>query len=284
VPEGAPWSWDEVEATVADYLAMLRKELRREKYSKAAHRRALLKRLDGRSEPAVEFKHPNISAVMNELGYPAIEGYKPRRNYQELIRDVVEEQVSQDHELQRLLELEVQRDAEVPEVDDILASWVDPPSPSEPAGASTVREAPPRDAKSRVNYLEREARNRSLGEAGELFVLRFEQARLTHAGQGTLASKIEHTSKVRGDAAGFDILSFEADSRERLIEVKTTGFAATTPFFVSRNQVEVSRRERDLYHLYRVHRFRADPQIFGLQGALPDVCRLEPTEYRASVG
>jgi hypothetical protein len=53
---------------------------------------------------------------------------------------------------------------------------------------------------------------------------------------------------------------------------------------VSRNQVEVSRREREWYHLYRVHRFRAAPRIFGLQGALPDVCRLEPTEYRASAG
>ena len=283
MPEGAPWSWDEVEATVADYLAMLRKELRHEKYSKAEHRRALLKRLDGRSEPAVEFKHPNISAVMNELGYPAIEGYKPRRNYQELIRDVVEEQVSQDHELQRLLELEVQRDAEVPEVDDILASWVDPPSPSEPAGASAVREAPPRDAKSQVNYLEREARNRSLGEAGELYVFRFEQARLAFEGQEALASKIRHTSRDEGDAAGYDILSFEASGRERLIEVKTTRYAATTPFFVSRNQVEVSQREGDRYHLYRVHRFRSDPRVFALAGALSEVCKLEPTEFRGVI-
>ena len=69
------WSRAEVEATVTAYFAMLKAELRGEPYSKAEHRRALVKLLDKRSEQSVEFKHANISAVLIELGIPYISGY-----------------------------------------------------------------------------------------------------------------------------------------------------------------------------------------------------------------
>jgi hypothetical protein len=53
-------------------------------------------------------------------------------------------------------------------------------------------------------------------------VLNFGRARLIAAGKHALAERIEHTSHMHGDAAGFDILSFEASGAERLIEVKTS--------------------------------------------------------------
>ena len=62
------WSEFEVEAVVADYFAMLLKQLRGEEYSKTAHRRALMKLLDDRSDGSVEFKHQNISAVLLDIG------------------------------------------------------------------------------------------------------------------------------------------------------------------------------------------------------------------------
>jgi hypothetical protein len=43
-----------------------------------------------------------------------------------------------------------------------------------------------------------------------------------------------------GDGAGFDIASFDPDGRERFIEVKTTNGAATTPFFLTRNEMAVA--------------------------------------------
>jgi len=52
-----------------------------------------------------------------------------------------------------------------------------------------------------LGYLAQEAKNQSLGLAGEEFVIKFEQARLIRARQERLASKIEHTSKIRGDSA-----------------------------------------------------------------------------------
>jgi Family of unknown function (DUF6416) len=76
-PAAGPYDWTstEISDTVADYLSMPAEEASRKPYSKAEHRRVLSNRLNGaRSEGAIEFKHQNISAVMDELGLPHIEG------------------------------------------------------------------------------------------------------------------------------------------------------------------------------------------------------------------
>ncbi len=73
----------------------------------------------------------------------------------------------------------------------------------------------------RVDYLALEARNQSLGKAGEELVLRVEMDRLRREGASRLADRIEHVSHTRGDGLGYDVLSFESTGRERLIEVKT---------------------------------------------------------------
>ena len=41
----------------------------------------------GRTDPSIEFKHSNISAVLVERGQPYIDGYKPRGNYQRMLGD-----------------------------------------------------------------------------------------------------------------------------------------------------------------------------------------------------
>ena len=56
---------------------------------------------------------------------------------------------------------------------------------------------------------------------------------MIHADQEKLAAKTKHTSVVRGDHAGYDILSFESHGAERLIEVKTT-WSGLTPRSVMR--------------------------------------------------
>lgn len=56
-----------------------------------------------------------------------------------------------------------------------------------------------------VNYLEMESRNRSLGQAGEEFVVRFETARLIAEGAERLAAMVEHVAATRGD--GLDTTS-----------------------------------------------------------------------------
>lgn len=276
----ADWSKAEVEATVADYLGMLEKELAGVSYSKTAHRRHLVGLLDGRSEQSVEFKHANISAVLIELGFPYIAGYKPRSNYQGLLHDVVSERLSSSRRLLDIAAADADGLIAVPEVADILGILTDPPLPSRPREA---REPATRQPAFSINYLEREGRNRSLGEAGEEFVMNFERARLIGAGKQTLADRIEHTSRVQGDGAGYDILSFEPSGRERLIEVKTTKYGRETPFFLSRNEVAVSESHAPEYHLYRLFAFRAGPRLFTLSGALSATCELAPSTFLARV-
>jgi len=266
---------------VADYFDMLAAELAGVPYSKAAHRRRLIALLDHRSEQSIEFKHANISAVLIELGFPYISGYRPRSNYQQLLYEIVAERLATSQTLLNIAAADVDLPMVVPEIDDILSVLVAPPSSSSPE--RTARQPTSFRPSFAVNYLEREARNRSLGAAGEEFVIAFERTRLTHSGKEALAAKIEHTSRMHGDAEGFDVLSFEESGAERLIEVKTTKYGRETPFFVSRNEVAVSEAQAPRYHLYRLFAFRAGPQMFMVNGALSQTCRLSASSFLATV-
>jgi hypothetical protein len=269
-----------VEAAVADYLEMLAAELAGVSYNKAGHRRNLVARLRNRSEQSVEFKHCNISAVLIELGFPYIAGYKPRANYQQLLFEVVSERLGAERQLLELAAANADAPIVVPEVEDILSVLTDAPQ-GKPADQAMrergVRAAGP------VNYIEREARNRSLGTAGEEFVVNFERARLISLDKEALAGRIEHVSRLRGDGEGFDVLSYEVSGAPRLIEVKTTKYGRETPFFVSRNEVDVSESRAENYHLYRLFSFRAAPQMFTLPGALSRTCRLSAASFLATV-
>ena len=284
MPSG--WSRQEVEATIADYFAMLAKELAGHAYNKAEHRRHLQPLLDNRTEQSIEFKHANISAVLIELGFPYIPGYKPRSNYQALLFEAVWERLAGQEQLLKLAAEDVERSIVVPTVDDILKALTDPPKPAvsnRQVGEPTVRPYATARPRLAVNYLEREARNNALGRAGEEFVINFEQARLIKAHQQRLASQIVHIARDRGDGEGYDVLSYEESGVERLIEVKTTKYGRETPFFVSSNEVGVSQKRAKHYHLYRLFEFRNDPRLFMLHGALSDTCSLDPTSYFARV-
>src|ERR1700685_3485403 len=86
---GTNWQDDELDAIVADYFAMLAADLSGQPYVKSRHSAALMAQI-GRTHRSVEFKHQNISAVLDELGMPWIPGYKPKRNYQNAIFDAID--------------------------------------------------------------------------------------------------------------------------------------------------------------------------------------------------
>lgn len=276
------WSSAEVEALVSDYLDMLGAELRGVDYSKTAHRRALAPLLNHRSDSSIERKHMNLSAVLIELGYPYIDGYKPYSNYQTLLFDVVADRLGADKNLAGVVKAAVEAPAVLPSTENLLTRLEEPPEPTDPAGYARLRERQSRAGRI-VNWLEVESRNRSLGRAGEDFTIRFERARLERAGRSRLTDRIEHVSVTEGDGAGFDIRSFEVNGKDRLIEVKTTAYGKQTPFFLSRNELEVSRQKSGAYHLYRLFRFREDPKLYGLAGALDESCLLDPVSFTARV-
>lgn len=275
------WTREEVEAIVADYLHMLTLELSGQQYNKAQHRRNLRTKLEQRSDGAVEFKHCNISAVMIDLGVPSIRGYQPRGNYQRLLADVVEEQIGAASSLDVAALSAVQQPAITP-IESEFAN-VRTAAPTRQFRAAEREPTYMRRAVKR-DYLEREARNRSLGLAGEEFVVQLEHWRLNQIGMSKLADRVEHVSQTKGDGLGYDVLSFEADGRERLIEVKTTSFARETPFFVTKGELELSQEMHDQFRLYRLFEFRQSPRMFELSGALNLHCELDAVTYRASFG
>lgn len=275
------WSRVEAEAIVADYFEMLASELARVPYNKTSHRDRLAVKLDGRSKGSIEFKHCNISAILIDLRFPYVAGYKPRSNYQALLFDVVAERLAADKRLQALAEADVESPIVAPELSDILKVLENPPERA--LAARGVSEPARRRAPFFIDYLEREARNRSLGGAGEQFVIEFERARLINAGRERLADRIVHTSLVHGDAEGFDVLSYEESGAERLIEVKTTKYGAQTPFFASSNEVAVSAARSDLYCVYRLFQFQTAPRMFTLRGAISATCELSAATYTARV-
>lgn len=275
------WSREEVEAIVADYLKMLTLELTGQSFNKTAHRRLLQAKLNGRSDASIEFKHCNISAAMIDLGFPYIRGYQPRSNYQALLGQIAEEQVMSAVSLDHAALAAVQQPAATPVLTDFRNVKTTAPSKNDQRTMSEPRN-PLLFKGVKRDYLEREAKNRSLGLAGEEFVLMFEHWRLIELGQLKLADKVEHVSKSKGDGLGYDVLSFETDGQERLIEVKTTTFGRDTPFFVSRGELALSQGAKDQFHLYRLFEFRKAPRLFDLPGALEQHCMLDPVTYRAS--
>lgn len=272
------WTREEVEAIIADYLEMLTLELLGQKFSKTEHRRNLQVKLQSRSDGSIEFKHCNISAAMIDLGFPYLRGYQPRSNYQGLLGEVLVAQIKGKLVLDQAALATVQVPAVLPSNTDFAKVKADPPKRQH-----EVKEKSPHLFRAvKRDYLEREARNQSLGLAGEEFVAQFEHWRLVQLGEKKLAERVEHVSKSKGDGLGYDVLSFEGDGRERFIEVKTTTFGRDTPFFVSRGELALSQVANNQFHLYRLFEFRNAPRLFDLPGALEQHCSLDPVTYRAS--
>jgi hypothetical protein len=272
------WSREEVETIVADYLQMLTLELAGQGFNKSEHRRRLQAKLNNRSDGSIEFKHGNISAAMIDLGFPYLRGYLPRANYQAILAMVAEEQVRGKTTLDQAALAAVQQPAVMPMQTDFSKVKTDAPARQHrAAGAGT-----PFFKATKRDYLEREAQNQSLGLAGEEFVVQFEHRRLIQIGQPSLADRVEHVAKTKGDGLGYDVLSFESNGQERLIEVKTTTFGRDTPFYVSRGELERSRGAKERFHLYRLFEFRKAPRMFDLPGALEQHCLLDPITYKAS--
>ncbi len=275
------WSMVEVEAAVADYFQMLRLELAGQKFNKTQHRRALMQKLNNRSDGSVELKHQNISAVLIEMGIPYIDGYKPRFNYQRsLLPMTVANYLKDNPDIQQLFAEDSQAQPLIPSVEDILAVWEKPPKQEKRESPAVAESAAPYNPAG-INYLEREARNQCLGDAGEQFVINFERARLIRAGKDSLAELVEQISATVGPAAGFDINSFEVSGADRFIEAKTTKYGKSTPFFITPNELEFSRDNASNYYLYRLFRFREAPRLFALHGDVADLCMLEPSGFLA---
>ncbi|HET7605614.1 MAG TPA: DUF3883 domain-containing protein, partial [Sphingomicrobium sp.] len=244
-------------------------------YNKAEHNRAL-QDLTGRNYASIEFKHCNVSAVLDLLGMPTIRGYRPRPNFQNALIDGVDRYLAAKGEPSFVSAVPL-----LAAVAESPALWVGPAPDT-----TLVENDPParmRQLIRKFDPAERDARNRNLGKRGEELVYLHEQLKLRTADRDDLARKVEWTSEVKGDGAGYDIRSFEPNGSERLIEVKTTNGPAKTPFFLSENERAFSDERADAFRLLRLYAFIEKPCAFELRPPLSERLALNPVSYRATL-
>jgi uncharacterized protein DUF3883 len=265
------WTGEELDLIVSDYFFMLNDEAAGVPFNKAQHNRLLRSNID-RSEGSIEFKHQNISAVLQLLGLPRIRGYLPAANYQKAIIAAIDRYLSRNpvalHPERRVGGL-----AERPGLFVETPPMLLPVKPRPEDIERLVR---------KFNPVERDFRNRKLGREGEELVFQFERERLKQRDRPDLAKKIRWISEEDGDGAGYDILSFDEKGKERFLEVKTTVGSDITPFYITRNELSFSSEQPEAFRLCRVFDFSIQPRMFELAPPLKNFVHLSPLSYEAS--
>lgn len=270
---GEDWAPHEIDAVIADYFEMLKLELLGQPFVKA-HRAARLQELTGRSKGSIEFKRQNISAVLVALGERWIAGYKPMANFQKALLEGVERYLS-DQDFSQIATIFLAPEGLSEETQlfiDMPPARIARDEPTPPVLARLLRKFDPAS---------RDERNRALGKAGEELALYAERNRLRAEGRDDLGRRVEWVSQEKGDGAGFDILSFNSDGSERLLEVKTTMGEERTPFFISENELSLSNECPNNFRLLRIYNFHKHPRAFEIAPPLGDWVTLNASIYRA---
>ncbi|MDE0113289.1 MAG: DUF3883 domain-containing protein [Albidovulum sp.] len=272
---GDSWTDEQNDLIVSDYFAMLDDDLASRPYNKSKHNKALQVRI-GRSHGSIEYKHQNISAILQSLGQPWIPGYKPAINFQASLIDAV------------LRQLEIRSRYHL--TPELLNSAMDLEAPAEllVGPPPTLGNSPPPEdlyhmlaVARKFDAAGRDERNRDLGRAGEMRALAHEKATLLAAGRSDLAERVKWVSEEEGDGAGYDIESFSPEGRSRLIEVKATNLWERTPFYLTRNELAVAEGMPDEWCLLRLWNFARDPRAFELRPPLNAHVTLIATNYEA---
>jgi Domain of unknown function (DUF3883) len=265
------WTNEELDLIVSDYFLMLNDEATNVSFNKALHNRTLRSKID-RTKASIEFKHRNISAVLDRLGLQTIKGYFPAQNFQTAIISAVDRYIS--------------RNPAALHPERSVSGFADRPGLFVERPPALLPVAPCREDIERLvrkfNPVERDFRNRKLGREGEELVILFERQRLEAFDRPDLARKIRWISEEDGDGAGYDILSFDAKGKERFLEVKTTVGSDITPFYITRNELAFSSERPEAFRLCRVFDFSMRPRMFELAPPLENFVHLSPLSYEAS--
>ena len=275
-PTGLDWTPREIDLIVADYFDMLRLEIAGHPFNKAARNRAL-QDLTHRSKGSIEFKHQNISAVLSKLGYPWVIGYKPMFNFQGALLDGIERYLSTS---QPDFVQEEPTSSPLPGVAERPGIFFE----AAPTGHAEGTPEPValRRLIRKFDPAARDARNRALGRQGEERIFHHERDALISVGQRDLARKVRWVAEEDGDGAGYDILSFTPDGREKLLEVKTTVGQRLTPFFLTRNEKLVAEERPDHYRIVRLYDFARAARAFEIVPPLESSLLLRPEVYKAT--
>lgn len=131
----------------------------------------------------------------------------------------------------------------------------------------------------KIDYDEKSKKQQRIGLAGEYMVLNYEKVKLNDL---DIKKPIEHISKTKGDSAGYDIQSYDKNGKEIHIEVKTTEGGIDSPYYITANEVSHSRKNSDVYRLYRIYNFNpkhGTGDLYILEGDITQRVELKPKTY-----
>ena len=137
----------------------------------------------------------------------------------------------------------------------------------------------------KIDYINKARKDAEIGLLGEELVINYEKERLINLDLNEYAEKIRWISK-ESDSYGYDIESFDVDENGKVypikIEVKTTASKADTEFFVTKNELEVSKEYKKSYFIYRVYDAKGlYPKFYRAAGCISDNFILDPVTYMA---
>jgi len=137
-----------------------------------------------------------------------------------------------------------------------------------------------------INFIEKDKKNTALGNLGEDIVVKYEKDKLIKWGRTDLVKDVKPTRTFIGNAAEYDVRSFDKNGNEIHIEVKTTTGAANNKFYISDKEVEFSHKNGDSYFLYRV--YNLDKKIMTADLKIKkgpiETEKLIAVEYTARIG
>lgn len=120
---------------------------------------------------------------------------------------------------------------------------------------------------------------KDLGDKGEALVKQREVDFLKERNLQDKAALVE----IVQDGKGYDVYSFDEYGNEKFIEVKTTTGNEYTPFYLSENEVDFMRLNKNLYSIYRVYNFDHEnnfAEFFELSGDIENQLLMKPIQYK----
>jgi hypothetical protein len=241
------WWLYEVEPAVDVYLSMQQLARAGQTFRKSDFLKQLHAGNPTRTIKAFEYKLQNVSAALRDVDRPWLEGYAPAKNYQALVRFVLEDRLGS-HAFDMRLEHQ-------------------PPA--------THRRSV------KIDWAERDASNRELGHAGEQFVVDQQRDILVKAGRSDLAKLVKWVAE-ESDGDGYDIESFTPGGARLFIEVKTTCGDALTPFFLTARELAVWVEKGKSYQLHRLFKFPNATEVRVHEGVPAELLQLVPHTYRVT--
>ena len=120
---------------------------------------------------------------------------------------------------------------------------------------------------------------KKLGTFGEMLIVKDEIEKLA---EYNITKEVDHVALTKGDGLGYDIVSYDENGDEILIEVKTTSTNRIDSFYLSPKEIEMSKNKN--YRIYRIYNLdmktgNYDVRVFDNK-EIQEMFNFVPVSYR----